>query len=136
MSHIWDAFMFKVLMLQVMHPLSDERAEYLIKDRLSFMRFLGLGLSDPVPDANTIWNFRETLKWADAIDALFARFDVALRQFGYLAMSGQIIDASISQRRSSAQHGPTARLADAWGYAFHAEGCRPGQGGSGRSLGH
>jgi len=41
-------FMFKVLILQAMHSLSDERCEYLIKDRLSFMRFLGLGLADPV----------------------------------------------------------------------------------------
>ena len=35
--------MFKILLLQAMHGLSDERCEYLIKDRLSFMRFLGLG---------------------------------------------------------------------------------------------
>ena len=34
---------------------SDERAEFLINDRLSFMRFLGLGLEDRVPDARTIW---------------------------------------------------------------------------------
>ena len=47
--------MLKVLLLQAMHTLSDERCEYLIKDRLSFMRFLGLGLGDVVPDANTIW---------------------------------------------------------------------------------
>ena len=48
--------MFKVLILQACHSLSDERTEFLIKDRLSFMRFLGLGLADPVPDANTIWS--------------------------------------------------------------------------------
>ena len=53
--------MFKVLILQASHSLSDERTEFLIKDRLSFMRFLGLGLADPVPDANTIWTFREAL---------------------------------------------------------------------------
>ena len=52
--------MFKVLLLAAMHGLSDERCEYLIKDRLvdplrgSTMRFLGLGLANPVPDANTI----------------------------------------------------------------------------------
>jgi IS5 family transposase len=45
--------MFKVLIVQAMHSLSDERAENLIKDRLSFMRFLGLGLVDAVPNANT-----------------------------------------------------------------------------------
>ncbi len=53
--------MWKVLILQASHSLSDERTEFLIKDRLSLMRFLGLGLSDPVPDANTIWTFREAL---------------------------------------------------------------------------
>ena len=87
--------MFKVLILQAMHCLSDERCEYLIKDRLSFMRFLGLGLADAVPDANTIWTFREALKKADAADALFQRFDEALRSSGFLAMSGQIVDATI-----------------------------------------
>jgi IS5 family transposase len=87
--------MFKVLMLQAMHSLSDERCEYLIKDRLSFMRFLGLGLADAVPDANTIWTFREALKKAGAIDGLFRRFDEALRVSGFLAMSGQIVDATI-----------------------------------------
>ena len=75
--------MFKVLILQAMHLLSDERCEYLIKDRLSFMRFLGLGLGDAVPDANTIWTFREALKGAEAIDALFARFDAALREAAF-----------------------------------------------------
>jgi transposase, IS5 family len=53
--------MFKVLILQLRHNLSDERTEYLIRDWLSFMRFLGLGLADTVPDANTIWGFREAL---------------------------------------------------------------------------
>src|SRR5215207_6212708 len=87
--------MFKELLLQAMHALSDERAEYLVKDRLSFMRFLGLGLADPVPDANTIWAFREALKRAGAVEALFARFDTTLREAGYLAMGGQIVDATI-----------------------------------------
>jgi len=87
--------MFKVLLLQAMHGLSDERAEYLIKDRLSFMRFLGLGLADPVPDANTIWTFREALKRAGAVERLFAQFDATLRASGYLAMGGQIVDATI-----------------------------------------
>jgi len=87
--------MFKALILPAMHCLSDERCEYLIKDRLSFMRFLGLGLSDAVPDANTIWIFREALKKAGAVDALFQRFDEGLRARGFLAMSGQIIDATI-----------------------------------------
>ncbi len=54
---------FKVLILQTNHSLSDERTEYLIKGRLSFMRILGQGLADPVPDANTIWTFWEALDY-------------------------------------------------------------------------
>jgi transposase, IS5 family len=92
--------MFKALILQASHNLSDERTEYLIRDRLSFMRFLGLGLADTVPDANTIWIFREALTRAriagkPAIEVVFERFDAALTAAGFLAMSGQIIDASI-----------------------------------------
>jgi transposase, IS5 family len=78
-----------------MHALSDERTEFLIKDRLSFMRFLTLGLADSVPDANTIWTFREALKTADAIEAWFQQFDAALRSEGFSAMSDQIVDATI-----------------------------------------
>jgi transposase, IS5 family len=112
--------MFKVLLLQAMHTLSDERCEYLMRDRLSFMRFLGLGLADPVPDANTIWTFREALKRADVVDALFRRFDAALRAAGYLAMSGQIVDATIvaapKQRNTEAEKAAikVGRIPDGW----------------------
>ena len=81
--------------VQATNNLSDERAEFLINDRLSFMRFLGLGLEDRVPDARTIWLFREKLTTAGAIKGLFEQFDTMLRQAGYIAMSGQIIDASL-----------------------------------------
>jgi transposase len=87
--------MFKILVIQATNNLSDERAEFLINDRLSFMRFLGLGLSDRIPDARTIWLFREKLTNAGAIGPLFERFDATLRQSGYIAMSGQIVDASL-----------------------------------------
>ena len=82
--------MFKILVIQATNNLSDERAEFLINDRLSFMRFLGLGLEDRVPDARTIWLFREKLTTAGAIKRLFEQFDAMLRQAGYIAMSGQI----------------------------------------------
>ena len=87
--------MFKILVIQATNNLSDERAEFLINDRLSFMRFLGLGLEDRVPDARTIWLFREKLTTAGAIKRLSEQFDVMLRQAGYIAMSGQIVDASL-----------------------------------------
>jgi transposase len=87
--------MFKILVIQAVNDLSDERTEFLINDRLSFMRFLGLSLSDRVPDARTIWLFREKLTKAGAIRGLFERFDATLRAAGYIAMSGQIVDASL-----------------------------------------
>src|SRR5690606_17657485 len=87
--------MFKRNDLQALYGLSDDQAEFQIQDRLSFMRFLGLGLGDRVPDAKTIWLFREHITQADAVDNLFARFDKHLEKAGYLAMGGQIVDATI-----------------------------------------
>ncbi|QCO00317.1 transposase (plasmid) [Azospirillum argentinense] len=87
--------MFKILVLQALYGLSDEQAEYQVRDRLSFMRFLGLGLGDRVPDRTTIWLFREALVTAGAMEGLFARFDADLKERGYFALGGQIIDASI-----------------------------------------
>ena len=46
--------MFKVLVLQALYGLADERTEFQIRDRLSFMRFLGPDLHGRVPDARTI----------------------------------------------------------------------------------
>jgi hypothetical protein len=99
--------MFKVLILQTQNNLSDERTEFYLRDRLTWMRFLGLGLGDAVPDANTIWTFREALTNAGAIERLFELFDRELRSAGYLAMSGQLVDASIvaapKQRNTKAE---------------------------------
>ena len=87
--------MFKTLILQTLYGLSDAQAEFQILDRRSFGRFLGLDGGDNTPDETTIWRFREALVRADAIETLFARFDAHLKSLGYLAMGGQIVDASI-----------------------------------------
>jgi IS5 family transposase len=86
---------FKIVVLQSLHNLSDEQTEYLIRDRISFMRFLDLELEDLVPDATTIWLFREALAQAGLIDRLFERFGQHLEAEGYIARGGQIIDATI-----------------------------------------
>ena len=91
--------MFKVLVLQTLYTLSDEQTEYQLKDRLSFMRFIGLALHDAVPDAKTIWLFREQLARAGVVERLFARFDELLRAKGWLAMGGQIVDATVIEAR-------------------------------------
>ncbi len=87
--------MFKTIILSALYNLSDDQVEHQIRDRLSFMRFLGLGLEDRVPDAKTVWLYREQLTQAGVIETLFETFDGHLKDQGYLAMGGQIIDASI-----------------------------------------
>jgi len=87
--------MFKILIIQSLYNLSDEAVEYQILDRMSFMRFLGLQAGDPVPDAKTIWLFREQLKAAGRMEKLFTQFNDFLAANGYAAKRGQIIDASI-----------------------------------------
>lgn len=92
----YDAvLMFKVLVLQSLYTVSDDQIEYQIKDRLSFMRFLDLDLSQPIPDAKTVWLYRERLGQDGLIERLFMAFDESIRKQGYLAMSGQIVDATI-----------------------------------------
>lgn len=86
---------FKMLVLQAMHGLSLEQTEYLVSDRLSWMRFCGLGPGDAVPDANTLWDFREALIARKALDRLFKRLNRAITEDGYLPMGGQIVDASL-----------------------------------------
>jgi IS5 family transposase len=87
--------MFKVLILQSLYNLSDEALEYQILDRISFMRFLGLRLGSRVPDAKTIWLFREQLTEAGLTEKVFRKFEGFLEESGFTARKGQIIDASI-----------------------------------------
>lgn len=86
--------MFKMLVLQRLNGLSDERLQYQVTDRLSFMRFLGVELAGNVPDARTVWAFREALKEHGLAEALFDRLNQALGDMGIELKSGQIIDAT------------------------------------------
>ena len=87
--------LFKMLILQQLYNISDESLEYQVNDRLSFMRFLQLGIEDRVPDATTVWLFREQLTNKGVIEQLFERFEEYLRQAGYQAEGGQIVDATL-----------------------------------------
>jgi len=86
--------MFKALLVQRFYGLSDEQTEYQINDRLSFQQFIGWTLADKIPDANTLWDFREALIEAGAFEKLFALFDRQLRARGLLAQPGKLVDAS------------------------------------------
>src|SRR5215831_17077683 len=87
--------LFRMLVLQALNNLSDEQVEYQVRDRLSFTRFLRLGIEDSIPDATTLWLFREKLAKAGLIEKLFDRFDQHLAAKGYMARGGQMVDATI-----------------------------------------
>ena len=86
--------MLKVLIIQHLYNLSDDETEFQIFDRLSFTRFLGLGLNDDVPDAKTIWVFKERLG-NDGVKRLFKRLNKALTEEGLIVRKGKMVDATI-----------------------------------------
>lgn len=87
-----EVLIFKVLVLQVLYNLSAEAMEYQLRDRHSFMRFVRLGLEDAVPDAKTLWLYREALAKTGAVEKLLDLFDGYLKDKGYLATGGQKLD--------------------------------------------
>jgi len=92
--HYDYVFMFKILIFQRYYNLSDEQTEFQINDRLSIQRFLGITLSDKVPDYSKIWKFREKLIRAKAIEKLFKLFDEYLENKGVIGKAGVMVDAS------------------------------------------
>ena len=86
--------MFKIIVLQRLYNLSDDQTEFQINDRMSFMRFLGLELCNRVPDAKTIWKFKNDLAEAETMDKLFCLFDKQLEKEGLITHNGTIIDAT------------------------------------------
>ena len=110
--------MFRMLVLQSLYNLSDEQVEYQVRDRLSFTRFLRLGIEDRIPDGTTLWLFRERL--AGVIEKLFERFGQHLEAKGYIARGGQMIDATIvpvPKQRNSREENEAVKAGktpDAW----------------------
>ena len=104
--------MFRMLVVQSLYNLSDEQAEYQVRDRLSFTRFLSLGIEDRIPDGTTLWLFREKLAKAGLIEKLFAQFGRHLEAKGYIARGGQMVDASIvpvPRQRNSREDNETVK---------------------------
>jgi len=87
--------MFKVLLLQRWHGLSDPGLEAALRDRLSFMRFAGFSLDDPTPDHSTIWRFRDMLGRHGLFEHLMAELNGQLEGHGAFVKQGTLIDASL-----------------------------------------
>jgi IS5 family transposase len=90
-----EVLMFKMLVLQSLYGLADGQLEYQVRDRISFMAFLGLRPGDSVPDEKTVWLFRDQLARQGLVKHLFRRFDAILSSKGFVASKGSLVDASI-----------------------------------------
>jgi len=87
--------MFKALLLAQWYNLSDPGLEEAICDRLSFQRFLGLSLTDPVPDETRICRFRNMLAEANLGECLFAMLAEQLQAKGLIVQRGTLVDATL-----------------------------------------
>lgn len=87
--------MIRLLVLQQLYNLSDEALEYQVLDRASFLRFTRLEGSSRIPDAKTVWKWRERLQKQDLIGDISEAVGRQLSEAGFIARGGQIIDASI-----------------------------------------
>ena len=101
--------MFKVFILQAQHNRSDAKMEVMIRDRLSWMRFLGFELGGVTPDENTIRHFRNRMIETGTLKRVMKAFDWQLKKKGYIPMSGQIVDATLVPAPQAAQYGRRER---------------------------
>lgn len=87
--------LFKAVLLQQWYGLSDPGLEEALVDRLSFRRFLGLSLSEPVPDHSTLWRFREQLAKSGLAERAFGLITAQIEKSGFVLKRGTLIDASL-----------------------------------------
>ena len=93
--------MVKALLLQAWYGLSDPGLEEALLDRLSFRRFVGLGLDDGTPDYSTISRFRKHLREAGLSEALFEEVNRQLDERGLFVKQGVLLDASIIEAQGA-----------------------------------
>lgn len=101
--------MFKALLLQRWYALSDPAMEEALKDRLSFRRFVGIGLTEAIPDHSSIWRFREALA-AGLAEKLFAEITRQIEAKGFVLKQGTLIDASLVPAAVNAPEKPRQPL--------------------------
>jgi IS5 family transposase len=97
--------LFKMSLLQHCYGLSDPQCEELVTDRLSWRRFVGLGLQDAVPDETTLVRFRQRLREHGLHEKLLAVVNEQLEKRGLILKTCTLVDATLLQaaRRAPAQ---------------------------------
>ena len=118
--------MLKILFVQKCHAMSDPQAEEMLRDRISFRRFVGLSFDDKTPDHGTMWNFRQRLEKAGHATTLFDQTLAILREKGLLVETGTLIDATLIEaplghKREDGSHtsDPCASKTAKGGRAYH-----------------
>lgn len=86
--------LFKMYLLSLWYGISDAQTEFQCRDRLSFRKFLGLSLTDAIPDATTLCLFREKLVEHQILKRLLEKIEFALLKQGLLARKGTLVDAT------------------------------------------
>ena len=89
--------LFKMCLLGIWYGLSDRELEDQVNDSISFTRFCGLSLEDPVPDHSIVSRFRTMLTMQEVWHALLDEVNRQLQVKGLLVRTGTIVDASITE---------------------------------------
>jgi IS5 family transposase len=93
--------MFKALLLQSLYGLSDRELEEALGDRLSFRRFVGLGLEEAIPDHTVLCRFRNLLVEVSLLEKLFGELDRQLEKAGVILKRGTMLDATLIEAASA-----------------------------------
>jgi IS5 family transposase len=115
-----EVLMFKMLVLQHLYNLSDFQTSYQLRDRISWQRFVGVELGASVPDEKTLWVFREALIKVDAVEEAFYWFNRHLREEGFEAKGGTLVDATIIETPIRRAQWVKKNNASFYGYKNHA----------------
>ena len=86
--------MWKMALLGMWYGLGTNIIEFMVNDRLTFQRFLGIGLGDKVPDSNTLWDFKNALALGGVDRQLFDMFTEKMEKMGIITRKGSIVDAT------------------------------------------
>jgi IS5 family transposase len=94
-----DLVMFKILLLQFWYGLSDDDASLAARDRISFIRFIGLPFDSSKPDGSTICRFRNRLLEKGHYQHLLKLFNKVLERNGLLVKRGTLVESSRRPRK-------------------------------------
>ena len=91
------------MLLQAWYNLSDPAMKKQLARDLLFRRFVGLSLSESVPDHSTLWRFRNLLKEKELLDTMLNRINTQLARASLIITQGSIsiVDATVIEAKQS-----------------------------------